>query len=617
MKIKRFVRIIKGEYKGYTGTIVAYENGKYVVRVDANNKIIYLDKEGIAPLDNQNYVELANIKGSIPLSSRTKSSQKSTASKSVSRSQFRSASKTGSRSGSFKEEVRPGNYFKNLEQKLKETQNPYLFDVSEFLQLMDIEASFSGIKEATIIGDIISESELKNKEVKTRLFVIAYFFVQLNRRNMQIPYKLMFKNIVAPNDDYNYILNASLLMKYLQKAQVDTELLEKYINTILGYLNIGLVSYIDRAEVLEKLREKRAQIKFPRNLTPKISPMKFVQRKSSDLKPEFFAKRDNIITGYINDIKSGKITLPANVNKDEVVYKLEKFIGKKINSIDILKEVASPIINENKSSSFKKRNKSSLELGIFLPRMNASSSKKLKISSKTQREKQIEKDPTKAYINSILQSIKIRERQIYRNLKYPDMEKPIKSKIQDKIKNLILSRINAQMIGGKSADILISYANNIENPEYFRNLTNSEKIIVDPYRRYFNLLVENSLSVLPGQLYKKKSNFEQENPVKNKIRDKIINIEKGRLRKLMPYYKDYVPILDILINNYDTIVNMSTKDLKQIDIDKESGFYTDDEMMIKLAQKELYYRLNDVISKNYQNLTFYSNASQERLVNRL
>lgn len=565
MKIKRFVRITKGEYKGYTGTIVAYENGKYVVRVDANNKIIYLDKEGIAPLDNQNYVELANIKGSSPVSSTVKSSQKSTASKSMSRLQSRSASKTGSSSGSFKEEVRPGNYFKNLEQKLKETQNPYLFDVSEFLQLMDIEASFSGIKEATIIGDIISESELKNKEVKTKLFVIAYFFVQLNRRNMQIPYKLMFKNIVAPNDDYNYIMNASLLMKYIQKAQVDTELLEKYINTILGYLNIGLVSYIDRAEVLEKIRERRAQIKFPRNLTPKISPMKFVQRKSSDLKPEFFVKRDNIITGYINDIRSGKITIPANVDKSFIVSSLQDLLDKKM-------MVKTPVLSKN---------------------------------------------PDISALNSIVNAIKINERQLWNELKYPDVEKPIKEDIKNKIKDLVVARINNQLLSQRDANILRSYVNNIENPEYFRNLTNSEKTIVDPYRRYFNLLVENSLSVLPGQLYKKKSNFEQENPLKNKIKDKIINTEKGRLRKLMTDYKDYAPILDILVNNYDAIVNMTMKDLKEIEIDKKSGFYTDDEMMIKLAQKELYYRLNDVISKNYQNLTFYSNASQERLVNRL
>lgn len=376
----------------------------------------------------------------------------------------------------------------------------------------------------------------------------------------------MFKNIVAPNDDYNYILNASLLMKYIQKAQVDTELLEKYINTILGYLNTSLVSYIDRAEVLEKLREKRAQIKFPRNLTPKIPTMRFFQRKSSEIRPGFFIERDNMITEYINDVKSGKITLPANADKNFIISGLQDLLGTKsmINTPDLKN-----------------------------------------------------KNPDISALNSTINAIKIKERQLWTQLKYPDIEKPIKEIIKNKIKDLVVSRIDNQLLSQREANVLRSYVNNIEKPEYFRNLTNSEKTIVDPYRRYFNLLVQNRVDVLPGLLYKKKSNFEQETPIKNKIRDKIINIEKGRLRKLMTEYKDYAPILDILINNYNTIVNMSMKDIKVIDIDKISGFYTDDEMMIKLGQKELYYRLNDIINKNYQNLTFYSNASQERLVNRL
>lgn len=550
-KIKKFIIVTKGEYKGYTGIVINVSKGQLMVRLDANNRIIYIPKEDTEPLLGQ---KSEGINSKSYSSRNLSSSLKSTKT-------FSSVVNSGKSSNRIvSNEFRKGNYFENLEEKLKKIQNPFLYDTSQFMQLTDLQESFSEENVARDISEIVSKSSLSNKQINIKLFIIAYFFVQLNKRNMQLPYKASFRDIVAPNDDYNYILNASIKTKFLPKTQADVGVLKEYIKIILKYLNFEIIKAVSRAEVLDKIRERRMNIKFPEIFVPNLGTMKIIKERSSFAQKKAIEIRNNIIQGYINDINNGKMTIPANMDKNAIVEKLKELMGKTM--------LRTPSPSKKDSND---------------------------------------------YINTLFNTIKLKERELYNEIKFPDVAAPIKERIINKISDLVISRVNNQMFDEKSANIITNYVKNIDKPDYYRQLTSSEKGIVEPYRRYYKLLVENNTKVLPGRLDRRKDTIPPDNLVKQKIREKIINHEKGRIRKFITKYPNYAYFLEILVNDYQNkVVDLKLVEVLEINIDKDSGLYTDDEMMMKLAQKELYSRLYETISKNFLNLSFYNVKSMSK-----
>ncbi len=561
LRIKRNVIITKGEYKGYTGLVVDINTeGRMMIRLDANNRVVYIPREDTQPLLGQRSLSVNSDKTRKTASgTRSLKEKVSTAlTKSIS---SRTPGRTTSNKSSNRivsNEFRQGNYFENLEEKLKKIQNPFLYDVSQFMQLTDLQGSFSEDGVAKSISDIVSKSSLSNKEINIKLVIIAYFFVELNRRNMQLPYRASFKDIVAPNDDYTYILEASVKIKFLPKTQADAGLLEAYINAILAYLNIGIVKAVNRAEVLDRIRERRMNIKFPEIFVPKLQTMKFVKERSSVAQKKAAEIRNTIVQGYITDINSGKMTIPANIDRDFVVEKLKELLEKE--------RVRTPSPGKGND-----------------------------------------------YISALVNSIKLKENELYNEIKFLDLEAPIKERIKNKITGLVVSRVNNQMFDEKTANILVNYIKNIDNPDYYRQLSSSQKTLVDPYRRYYKLLVDNNVRALPGRLNRKQDSVLPDNPVKQRIREKIINYEKGRIRKFIAKYPNYAYFLEILVNDYQTkVASLKPVEILEINIDKASGLYTDDEMMLKLSQKELHSRLFETISKNFQNLSFYSDKSMSK-----
>ena len=543
MKPFKFVRITKGEHKGYDGEIVDIDpSGDYIVILDVNRRIVKIPKINVIPtpgIKNVSFKKRKSMRNTISQSNHKhiNDTKSKTMTRTLSLQKTSRASNSNSKSNKLTDD-----YFLNLEKFIKDKDNIFLHDVTNAIDLLDLSDIYSSSKVAEDIIEILKNTpSLIINTVDKKLFIIAYFFVDLNKKNLQIPYKPYYKDFVKPNDNYEYILNAAIKNKFIASDKADTKQLEDYIQAVLTYYKISIVPYVIRENLLDKIREARLNVKYKSIFKPNTTVMKIFMKRDSDIVKERKNLRNEAINEAIDKITNNEITIPANVDKNYILKML------KADNLSINEET---------------------------------------------------KSPSKKFLNNIAKMIRNKENE---NSVIYNMSNPINNKAKMVVNDFINSRINSNFYTDDKVKVLLNYIENIGNNKYFSSLSQNDRSFLEPYRNYYIKLQEIYTQKLPIVVRKTKLN---ESYMYDKyLKKQIYEVEKNRLEKFKTKYPQYVKIITYLLSNYDSIYNLKPYNIDEIKV--RLSLLNDEEKMLQLSIINIYHRKNDIINKNVKNIKFY------------
>lgn len=309
----RQVLITKGPYKGYIGEILTQEKGDYIIILATDGKRINVSKENVLFSNKR--------KNSESTERDTKKYKRSSSSITESVGKSSNSSRESGSLQNEKEYKDNFQFFNFIQEQNK--KDSLKNDVEEFLKTMNIDYSYELLKNFTDdIKEIINSKSIKSKEINIKLFIVAYFFVHFNTIGSNIPYEPYYREFVAPNDNFLYILNASIYKKFINKNINPVEY-QNYIKDILEYKGTFIKKYVT-AKSIKYSKRKTKQV-----FVPQLETMRFFSKKLSN--DEIFREKQQLINNVINNLKTKKI--PPSINMDELIKKLTDMLYNKPSSI--------------------------------------------------------------------------------------------------------------------------------------------------------------------------------------------------------------------------------------------------------------------------------------------
>lgn len=453
------ISINKGPYKGYTADVIdiikkqhklsgekKYTTSVYKASLnsflDGNKKIIEVTEDQI---ETPEQIETFQ-KRKRTSSSSTNNKKKRVSSSIGSPRSFKSTSaksNTSDNSGSNDEKEYKNNFqYFNFLQKQNIKDQVYL-DTNDFITLLQIEADFDLVKKYSEDIKEIIKRYFKTKEVNTRLFIIAYFFVHFNSISSNIPYKPQYRDIVSPNDNFLYILNASIYNKFINK-HVDIPKYQEYISIVLDAKNTFIKKSIQYSQKILQDRQKSKKM-----YTPVLEKQRFFKKNISNI--QALEIKQNIIKNIIDNIK--KRSYAKNVDKYELLKKLNELF---YNNID---------------KDFVINDQNELLYGDI----------------KTKTSNDLNNTPTEKMFNEIKKKIQGDILFKMNELKYKD-DNDVNEIVKNQIKDIIKIRLNDTSLSDKERTLLKDYTYNIGNNSYISNLPQKEKEFLENYNKAFNAL---------------------------------------------------------------------------------------------------------------------------------
>lgn len=456
------IKITEGPYKGYMADVISVSKKQHVLpgqkkytsssyKVSVNDLLspklttVY-DNEFIETQDFKRKRKSSSPK-SIVNKKRSRGSSDFINSSYSSRSNSRGSSRSQEQDQDYKDNFE---YFNFLQEKHKKDQ-VYL-DVNDFITLMNIEADYNLVKNFSSDIKEIIKKYFKNKEINIKLFIIAYFFVHFNMTSSNIPYRPQYVELVAPNDNFLYILNAAIYNKFINK-QIDIDKYQEYISVILESKN----TFIKKSTQYSKkiLQDIRKSKKF----TPELEKQRFFKNNITNTQALDIKK--NIIKNIINNIKKRSFT--KNINKD--------FLLKKLNDL----------LYSNKDRD------------ILIKDQNELLYRDIRTSE------DINKSPTEKMFNEIKKKIQGEIAFKINEIMYKG-DSIIDDIVKSQIKDILKLKLNEKSLDSKERNTLKEYYNNIGDKSYISRLSSEQKGFVENYNKAYNALLKFNLETRPSTM---------------------------------------------------------------------------------------------------------------------
>jgi len=272
-KVPRFVIITKGPYKGYPGFYKGKRAGKLVIELSTGNKEALVDRDDVVAQEGHNEmidvsprsaqsddIVLASPVKMMNTSKSPRSGQKLGAKDYPSMSKSRSGS-IGSIVSSLEKEFNISSSKKSsksnkmvakayVEGRVFEknyVDNEYSVLFREFLEKIGKEYSTDTINtHLTALKAIELHKEGSFQKRTRKILIIAYMFVILNQEGENVPYNPVYRDIIRPNDNPEYILTIASKINYVRDVSLHVlnEMIGNVIEalqSITGNINLGII----------------------------------------------------------------------------------------------------------------------------------------------------------------------------------------------------------------------------------------------------------------------------------------------------------------------------------------------------------------------------------------